>query len=58
MIEKKDNISAEGIANTLRDIALPEVEDDLRAAYENAESLTLKSHLRKAIDRCMNRLDF
>ncbi len=58
VISEKDNISAEGIADTLRDIALPEIEAELRAAYDDAESLTVRSHLRKAIDRCMNRLEF
>lgn len=58
LIAEEDNVSAEGVANTLREIAVPSIEADLRDAYEKSDSLTLKSHLRKAIDRCMNRLDF
>lgn len=58
LIENGDEGSAEIVAEVLREIAVPEFESKLRELYEASTSLILKSHLRKAIDRCMNSLEF
>ncbi len=56
MIDAKDWVSSERIAEVLIEVASPEIETQLREILEGELDLVTRAHLRRAIEGCIFRL--